>query len=440
MRYLLIAALLLLSPLAHAGTLADLQREGVVIGLWDMRSGSLKDWSGNGHDGVGTDIAWSRDGASFPASTSMIVVPHADALNDQSVTLVALGNFMSQTTYEHLLEKEDATHILYRWNLVATPSVSVYDGTNARTVGENVTGHHCIATYIDDNETSHSWIDGVSVGDHSGAVDIYTNSADVTIGNSYAGGYPLKSTLSAIMMISRDITDTEAAAVYSELSAMVWPTKPWGTAKEYPSGAGNAVRFKTDWGIYIITGIGGAEPFPDSPIWVNSGNFGIVMDTIAGHTVKVINCATSGGFQLPTSIMHETPTQQAYGTWKFWLSHADASTTNVHFISPDVAGTAGYRLTITATEQIQLYEVGVEEKFITAAGYVSSGYHEYTITRDDVAGEFNVYMDGTFVDTATDNTTTTTTFWSWDIDTGDRVSWSDLTGDHSVMKQDGVNP
>jgi len=200
-------------------------------------------------------------------------------------------------------------------------------------------------------------------------------------------------------------------------------------------------RFKSDWGAYattVTTAAGG--PLANTPFQVSTGSFRMVMDTIQGHTVKAIECVTAGIIYLDESLLHQGPEQRSYGTWTFYLSHADASTTNVHFISSDAVGTAGYRLTITATEQIQLYEVGIGEKFITAADYVSAGYHKYTITRRQRDGLFNVYMDNTFVDTATDNSTTTSAFWLWDLDAGDRGSWSNLTGDMCIMKQDGVNP
>lgn len=204
-------------------------------------------------------------------------------------------------------------------------------------------------------------------------------------------------------------------------------------------------QFKTDWNTKVVANLGGNNQIPNTPFWVNSGNFGVVIDTVDGKECKVIDCAASGGFQMLTSEMQGAPNLDAYGTWEFWFSKAPGSVFICHFISDDLAGTNGYRLEIGPTETVALVENGVANLFTSAAGYINADtWYKIKITRRQIDGQFCVYIDDVLVVAATgtnpvsDNTGQESTYLVFDVDTGDRICLSSKSGNNSLGKQHGV--
>ena len=204
-------------------------------------------------------------------------------------------------------------------------------------------------------------------------------------------------------------------------------------------------QFKTDWGAKVSGNHGGNEKMPGTNYWVNSGNFGITTETDDDEVCKVVTCAASGGYEVYGSEILGDPTQDAYGTLIFWFSKAAGSTYILHFVSDDLAGTNGYSFQVSATEVVSLVHNGVGNLFTSAAGYVLAGTRtKVRITRNQIDGEFHVYIDDVLVVTATgdnpvdENTVTTSDVMVWDVDTGDQTWHSSINGNKALSKQHGV--
>jgi len=204
---------------------------GELVLYHDYRGNSMRDLSGNGNDGVGTDLQWCNRGVGFPLDTSMITVADAPELQLTEGTLImySASGFMSQATYERFISKRDVGGTCY--DLYADANrLLLYDGTNARVRAAVLIGAKCIAINMSNGATGEVFLNGLSAGNLDAASAISVDDAPLIIGNIYTGTVPLRSTLSAALIVNRKLTPAEHAAVYAELDATTWPTKAWGRA------------------------------------------------------------------------------------------------------------------------------------------------------------------------------------------------------------------
>ncbi len=428
------------------GLIQTLIDEGALVLYHDYRAGHMLDLSGNGNDGVPTDVVWQGEGVGFPLGTSVITVADSPELQFTDGSLVILVNQLRHGNgTERILSKRDAGGANYSVRFNGT-NLDLYDGTSGKWF--NATAYRDSARYVSinmgDGVIGEVFMDGLSVGNLNVASAIAVNDAPLLIGNYYLGGSPTGSIVQAALIINRVLTATEHALLYSELVNLTWPTKRKAFAKG--SATVPQTQFKTDFGGKTVTAVGAAAQMPGTNYYVNSGNFNLIMDTIDGISAKAIECGASGGYQVANVEMQGDPGDDAYGTWTGWFNKAAGSTYIINFVSDDIAGTNGYSFRISATEVVSLVHNGVGNLFTSAAGYVlADTWYKVTITRDTVAGEFHVYIDGTLVVAATganpvaENTVTESTYVVYDVDTGDKSGHSSVNGNYGLVKQAGVN-
>lgn len=226
MRRALTALLLLLPLAAQAGTLDDLLTEGVVVGYWDLRSGSTRDWSGTGNDATSTtSFNYTNRGGQFPASTSKITVADDATLQLTALSVTVCGDLTSQTA-EALVHKQDAGGTNYSVALTST-NINLYDGTNTRTIAADITGHHCVTVQATNGSTGEAFIDGVLEGALDAASALSVDNAPLILGNDHDDGDNASNPLWCVVIVDRELTDAEAAGLYSQLSAIRWPTRGW---------------------------------------------------------------------------------------------------------------------------------------------------------------------------------------------------------------------
>jgi hypothetical protein len=177
-------------------------------------------------------------------------------------------------------------------------------------------------------------------------------------------------------------------------------------------------------------------PIPGTEYVVKSGGFKVSTDTVdaVAHT-KVLECTTAGvaSFRIDKEA-------SGAGTWTFWVNKADASSTNIRFISSseNFASSNGYQIQIDTDEAVDIERVtsGTPTAVMTsAAGVVTAGqWHKITVKRyagvvdpSDEYGNCAVYVDDTLVTAATgsnpvaDKTYVSGTHILFDMDAGDKV-------------------
>lgn len=221
-----------------------------------------------------------------------------------------------------------------------------------------------------------------------------------------------------------------------------WPSKPYralvGTADE-------TVQFGTDWGVNQSTAneTAGRLGEGSSPLRISTGTWKISASTIEGQLCKVAECVANGRCYMPLSLLKATPTEAAYGTWVWWVYKADASVMNIYDVDDySLANDSGYRVRLSNAEAalVQVRTTGGTGADVIDSGtgaFTADAWHRFDRTRT-LAGGFYLYLDGASLGSGTDNTHTTAAYLVIDADAGDKVSWSDLQGDHNISKQLGV--
>jgi len=197
----------------------------------DYRSGSYRDWSGNGNDGVPTATSLTRAGADFHSQSQLITVPYD--------TSVDLGNYDAMTTvylladtFGNLANSSKRFHeqlggiFAYIENNEQAVAFGV-DGIAASlgAIGASIAPAKCFAFDWADGAAPNFYTDGAIVGAMAPALNKGSDNSDVVIGNRAAAGRVLGQTVAAVLWFSKALTATEHAQVYAALEAQRWPSK-----------------------------------------------------------------------------------------------------------------------------------------------------------------------------------------------------------------------
>ena len=208
--------------------------------------------------------------------------------------------------------------------------------------------------------------------------------------------------------------------------------------------------WKTDWAANVSDAAVTAGFLENTPFEVISGGWKISMDTINGQDVKVMEDTAVGSIVLDCSVMGQGETDAAYGEWEFWFNKENtASTLYFNFISDgflSANGNKGYQFVLGSAENILFRKTTPSEiLFSTVDDFVSLNvWHKVNINRSS-SGEFYVYLDDVLItaesgnnpetnnDHIVSNYFTVTTVGGFSI--GDKIAYSDLRGDHSIIKK-----
>jgi len=152
---------------------------------------------------------------------------------------------------------------------------------------------------------------------------------------------------------------------------------------------------------------------------------------------KVIECVSAGICYIPTAYLRQTPTEAAYGEWKFYWNKADLSSLTVSIIHDQVAGpstASNYNFIHRVTDIVDFRK---ETTVVIDGGvtvYTPDVWHVGRITRLS-DGEFELFIDDVSVGTGTDATYTVSNYIVVELDAGDKIAYSDRRGDYSIKKR-----
>jgi hypothetical protein len=202
-----------------------------------------------------------------------------------------------------------------------------------------------------------------------------------------------------------------------------------------PNPNASATLWKTHWGVNESVSPVTSGWLENSPFRVDSGSHQVGTDLLKGSHVKNIETSLSGIFWTPTSYFHQSESEAAYGEWR-WIGKKTAGAMVVKFITDDYTGGVGvgnnYNILHRSDDTMVLNRKNVS---ILELGEVTdTEYVEKKIKRSGV-GLFQVYIDGILRGSVTDNTYTTSKFWSFDTDADAKIILSDKFGRHSILKR-----
>lgn len=181
----------------------------------------------------------------------------------------------------------------------------------------------------------------------------------------------------------------------------------------------------------------------NSPFQISSGTWKISTSTIKGSVIKCIQNVVAGVLYLDTTKLQQLTTELSYGTWSFYIQHADASNTQVIFIGDTIGaknatGQDGYYFDISNAEVVALGESvngTPTDKVTNASGIIAGEWTKFKITRN-ASGLFTLYKnDNLLGSTFTDTTATTSNYICLSFDAGDLFSLGDKSGNYNFSKK-----
>ena len=192
-------------------------------------SGCVHDYSENGNDGtLSAGVFWEKSRLRFPANTDEVTIADVAALRLTTGTIIALGDFRSMTDTEYVASHDNAG-AGFSLGLGIRGLLFTGDGV-ARVIATNLLHVKCIGATFASGATPIGYVDGLSVGNFSGAVTVTATAVATEIGN-WANSGRCISPLGDVIFISRVLTATEMAQAYDELENFEWPNKFYAYAK-----------------------------------------------------------------------------------------------------------------------------------------------------------------------------------------------------------------
>jgi hypothetical protein len=154
---------------------------------------------------------------------------------------------------------------------------------------------------------------------------------------------------------------------------------------------------------------------------------------------------------LPTRVGKQSPSQMAYGTWEFWLWKGNTGNQNYYFLDRNtLTGANGYQINFSSTETLTLSRVtnGTADLTIMAGllAIAPAAWVKIRITRNPLDGQFTIYVNnvlmsvvgGSGTNPATENTYKSFSHYLLSIPSGCYSAISDIEGNHSFWKAQGV--
>jgi hypothetical protein len=429
----------------------ELIEEGVLVLYHDYRAGHLIDLSGNGNDGVITNEAWQGNGLKRVAANSKITVADSPELQLTALSIIILGDFQQYEGNKYFIAKVDAGGSNYGLCMASTTQWGFLDSVPAlRTINSAPIGRSCVAINATNGGTPEGFVNGVSIGNYSGAVTITQDNADLVLGAYYTSGNNPKSIIEAILICNRVLTATEHSRLYAELENLTWPSV--SVSRSIHPTAANEVLWKTDWGIRAGDQNFTSGYIENSPFQRISGTHKVSVQTIGTRHVKCLECVVAGlvGLDLGDVKDQDDP---AYGSFNFWFRKNAATDLPLIIIASEFANwndaaQNGYMLHNSATDRLILYRItagGVALVGQTETIYAEGSWRRILVSRASGTGAFVVYhsdnirhneMDA--IISATDNNHTDSKFVVLSMQAGDMIALADGAGGFSFAKHAGV--
>jgi hypothetical protein len=354
--------------------------------LWhSYRSGSFVDKSGNGRNGTPTDVNFTGDGIQVLSSTGNVSVDDDAALQLTTGCIVSFGPiYFPDATVRRMVSKRDSGGTNYEFRGVSD-SLRFFDGTSVRTLAvSNLDLKLYRAVNFQSGSTPVGFVEGVNAGNFSGSVAPVKNDAPISIGNinpSIGSGSNVIGNLGDILIFNAELTETEHAQLYSELSGMAWNKHPYITSfanlRVDPNEPGLVAG-------YDMIPVGGTLP---DVAGVNDGaiNGAWFEETVMGPSMAFDGVGDN--IEIPYTV------STSANTFSLWFSPKDVSsfTQGIFTTGNNPLESGPYLLLQNNNGSLRTYNVGVG--YSTTIETLNSGnMYNIVITRSQ--SEEKVYVNG----------------------------------------------
>lgn len=188
----------------------------------------FRDYSKYQHHGVPSDgLQWQDDGWVMNGSGKLLVA-------DDSSLPASEGNFFAyfeegiqhQTDWplgQYICDKFMVVGRNWRWYIDNTPRV--YFGgstTNVSYQNINVEGYKSLSLNFKHNNFPRLFCNGIfTIGLTGGPYEVVAGNSEIKIGTNYTMGYPLRNKLSAYLYTTRQLSDSEIAALHAQITDLL---------------------------------------------------------------------------------------------------------------------------------------------------------------------------------------------------------------------------
>jgi hypothetical protein len=205
------------------GILQELKTEGVLALYHDYRSGRLVDYSGNARNGVASaGVTFTKQGAVLAPVAANITVPYGAWMNSPAISMVVSCRLRTRIAGDRLVSRRSGT-TTFDWYFQSN-TINIYEGiadTSQAYVGLNdVFGVSMIAATV-----TTGYLNGVLVGNYTGPATLNVTVNPIIIGNLAGTSCLTNKIFGYFVYITRSLTATEHARLYSDLENMTWNTK-----------------------------------------------------------------------------------------------------------------------------------------------------------------------------------------------------------------------
>lgn len=212
-----------------------LLQDEALIAWHDYRSGTLKDFSGNGNDGVLVNSANLQSGAvTMPFTASVLEIPSSTSLNSaqDEGCFVHYGEMLDVSATEVLYAKYSGGNGQIFFVSGTGTSIVLQRGGDQSTLSATIDNTFYRAVNHDNGVVPTCYLDGEDAGSMVGTPgSAFSNSQDVEIGN-LGGGFQSEARHAGVMVFNRQLTDDEHRNLYGYLASARWPSRTQYTVKD----------------------------------------------------------------------------------------------------------------------------------------------------------------------------------------------------------------
>jgi hypothetical protein len=214
-------------------------------------------------------------------------------------------------------------------------------------------------------------------------------------------------------------------AFYSDVKSESWITKRYNDFAR-------TVLVEEDYGLNISSTAITTGKLENSDFEINTGSWKISIDEGLGTQAKVIECVLDGIITRPFNSISAL-TENAYGTWDFWMRKKDTNTIRVAFCGQASGALTNSDYYLQHGQSDQVYVAIVNGATLITGTASKNAWHRYTVVRN-INGAFELYIDGVRAGEATDVNLTSSGYLVIDMDAGDKIMLNDLTGKYNLTK------
>lgn len=210
------------------GILQELKTEGVLALYHDYRSGTLRDWSGNGNHASITGVGpfFDKVGVDLP-NGQYLTVPFSASWAWTTSVSVVFGHFVTNTMFNALIGWDLLRHDAAQGFLVRAGDAYLgwSDFINLRSVAISSNLYRSLGLSMSNGATGASYVNGTAAGALSGNTVIGAPTGTLQIYKPATAGADFPIVGRYIVIVKRVLTATEHARVYGQLENMRWNTK-----------------------------------------------------------------------------------------------------------------------------------------------------------------------------------------------------------------------